>query len=65
MHKAFRYRLKPTEVQEESLRQVGGGCRWLWNRMLEQNKAEYDTNKKFVFKQTNGTRQLTCLDMCR
>ena len=50
MHKAFRYRLKPTELQEESLRQIGGGCRWLWNTMLAKNKAQYEANKKFIFK---------------
>jgi putative transposase len=50
MHKAFRYRLKPTELQEESLRQIGGGCRWLWNTMLAKNKAQYEANKTFVFK---------------
>ena len=50
MFKAFRYRLKPTEVQAESLRQVGGGCRWLWNHCLYLNKQEYEANKKFIFK---------------
>ena len=50
MHKAFRYRLKPTELQETSLRQVGGGCRWLWNHCLYLNKQEYEISKKFIFK---------------
>lgn len=52
MHKAFRYRLKPNEGQEEILRQFGGGCRWLWNTMLADNKAKYDAEKKFIFKNT-------------
>jgi putative transposase len=50
MHKAFRYRLEPTAVQVELLRQVGGGCRWLWNTLLAQNKARYEIAKKFIFK---------------
>jgi putative transposase len=52
MHKAFRYRLKPNEGQEEILRQFGGGCRWLWNTMLADNKAKYEVEKKFIFKNT-------------
>jgi putative transposase len=48
--KAFKYRLKPTSEQEGALRQTGGACRWLWNKMLEQNKAKYEQEKKFVFK---------------
>jgi hypothetical protein len=50
MHKAFQYRLKPNADQVENLRQIGGGCRWLWNTMLAKNKGRYQTDKKFVFK---------------
>jgi putative transposase len=50
MHKAFRYRLKPNEAQVEQLHQFGGGCRWLWNTMLAENKAKYEAEKKFIFK---------------
>jgi putative transposase len=50
MHKAFKFKLKPDEKQVEYLRQVGGGCRWLWNAMLAQNIIRYDNQKKFVFK---------------
>ena len=50
MHKAFRYRLKPKIEQVAQLRQIGGGCRWLWNQMLAQNKARYGAEQKFVFK---------------
>jgi putative transposase len=50
MMKAFKFRLKPTSDQENTLRQTGGACRWLWNKMLEQNKARYEQEKKFIFK---------------
>jgi putative transposase len=50
MHKAFKYRLKPTEKQVADLKQIGGGCRWLWNTMLAANQAKYADEKKFIFK---------------
>jgi putative transposase len=50
MHKTFRYRLQPNEAQKNQLRQIGGGCRWLWNTMLAKNKAKYEAEKKLIFK---------------
>ena len=47
--KAFKFRLKPTKEQETKLRQIGGGCRWLWNQMLANNQTRYQQSKKFIF----------------
>ena len=47
--KAFKFRLKPNQEQETKLRQIGGGCRWLWNQMLVNNQVKYNQSKKFIF----------------
>ena len=47
--KAFKFRLKPNQEQETKLRQIGGGCRWLWNQMLANNHTIYNQSKKFIF----------------
>ena len=43
--KAFKFRLKPNQEQETKLRQIGGGCRWLWNQMLANNHTIYNQSK--------------------
>jgi putative transposase len=45
----YLYRLFPTSLQEENIRQTAGNTRWLWNYMLEKNSVEYALNKKFIF----------------
>jgi len=47
---AYKYKLKPTKEQENILRSCAGGCRWLWNHMLEENIRKHKEEKKFVFK---------------
>lgn len=48
-HRAFKYRLKPTPEQEQTLAKWFGCARWIWNRMLEANIVEYQNTKKFIW----------------
>lgn len=50
IHRAFKFKLKPTKDQREKLAKFSGSCRWLWNYFLDLNQKEYEENKKFVFK---------------
>ncbi len=45
MRKSFKYRLYPTRSQETILAAQLDGCRWLYNRLLEQRKVSYETTK--------------------
>jgi len=45
----YKYRLCPTQSQEQQLAQMTGNCRWLWNYMLDLNIKKYDEEKKFLF----------------
>jgi len=47
---AYKYRLIPTAAQENTLSQLAGATRWLWNYMLDLNIKQYAIDKKFVFK---------------
>lgn len=47
--KAYKLRLYPTRNQAEQLKQFGGTCRWLWNRLLHLNQEKYKTDRKFIF----------------
>ena len=49
-YKAFKFLLKPTDEQKQSLSQMGGACRWLWNYMLSEQKKRYTSEKKFLFR---------------
>ena len=49
-HKAFKFLLLPNAQQDQQLSQLAGISRWIWNYMLDQNKKQYDLEKKFVFK---------------
>lgn len=42
-------RLYPNAAQAQRLEQTVGACRWLWNHLLELNKARYEAEKKFIF----------------
>jgi len=36
---AYKFRLNPTKTQLESLRRMGGSCRFTWNKLLQQQNA--------------------------
>src|SRR5712692_5906357 len=42
MRKTFKYRLYPTPAQETLLSETLDGCRWLYNRLLEERILAYD-----------------------
>ena len=44
--KAFRYRLRPTPVQEGLFRQFAGARRWVWNWALERRQEHYKATGK-------------------
>lgn len=46
MQKAFKYRIYPTEEQQEFLTQQFGAVRFVYNRFLANRKDEYLNNKK-------------------
>lgn len=48
-YKAFKYQLKPNNQQKQTLDGYFGSVRFIWNKMLEANIAEYDLNKKFIW----------------
>ena len=50
MHKAFKYKLKPTKDQKQQLEQIAGASRFVYNYMLNLNIKQYEANKKFIFK---------------
>ena len=43
-------RLYPTEAQGEKLEQWSGACRFLWNRLLDRQKAFYAAEGKFLWR---------------
>ena len=49
IHKAYKFKLQPTESQKTLLAQQGGSCRWLWNHFLDLNKVEHANSGKFIF----------------
>jgi putative transposase len=49
LHKAYKFRLSPTDDQKKSLAQQGGNCRWLWNHFLDLNQEEHAKSGKFIF----------------
>ena len=49
MFRAFKYKINPNKEQKIWLEKAAGSNRWLWNYMLDLNKKEYETKKKFVF----------------
>ena len=42
MRKTFKYRLYPTPAQETLLSETLDGCRWLYNRLLEERILAYE-----------------------
>src|SRR5215204_4828623 len=45
MRKTFKLRLFPSKRQEKLLRETLGECQWLYNKLLEDRKREYDASK--------------------
>lgn len=43
------FRLYPNKAQSKQILQWVGQARYVWNKMLEKNIEEYDTNKKIHF----------------
>ncbi len=41
--KGYKYEIRPTKVQRDYLALVFGHCRFVWNAILDQLKAQYDT----------------------
>ena len=48
--RGFTARLYPIASQERRLHQWAGSLRFLWNRVLEREKAEYAATKRFLWK---------------
>lgn len=48
-NKAYKLRIYPTKAQAEMLKQIGGNCRWLWNKLLADNQSHYEQTKTFFF----------------
>lgn len=45
MRKAYKYRLYPTKEQEEQIQFTLERCRLLYNRLLDERRVAYDTDK--------------------
>jgi len=46
---AYKYRIYPTESQEKTLVGWLGQLRFVWNKLLADNKTQYAAEKKFTF----------------
>jgi len=44
--KGFKFRIYPTEAQKELLNNTFGCCRYVYNRLLAEAKAEYEAYKE-------------------
>jgi len=60
MRKTYKYRIYPTRKQTATFEQTLGGCRWLYNHLLEQRKILWESEKKSIscFDQCNTFKQL-------
>jgi len=43
-------RLYPNAAQAEKLEQWSGACRFMWNRLLDRQKALYEAEGKFLWR---------------
>ena len=50
----YKYRLYPTIKQSDSLNQIAGNCRFVWNHFLALESATYAATKKFNFFHANS-----------
>lgn len=48
-HKAFKFRLYPTQEQEVFFEKSAGCARFVYNKLLESNIKEYQSTGKFIF----------------
>ena len=48
--RGWQARLYPTRGQADRLNQWSGSLRFLWNRLLDREKAEYAATGKFIWK---------------
>jgi transposase len=48
--RGWQARLYPTAAQADRLNQWAGSCRFLWNRLLDREKAEYQATSKFIWR---------------
>jgi putative transposase len=55
IHKSFRYKLKPTSLQESRFYQFAGATRWVWNVMLAENRRRREA----------GEKQLSWVEQCK
>lgn len=46
IHKAYKFRLKPSEDKAKQFAQIAGVCRLVWNLCLKQRKIVYSSRKK-------------------
>lgn len=46
MYQAYKYRIYPTQAQQESLAKAFGCCRWFWNYSLNLCQETYKTTSK-------------------
>jgi len=48
MRKTFKYRIFPNKSQAAKLNKTLDGCRWLYNRFLEERKNAWESEKKSI-----------------
>jgi len=48
IHKAYKFRLKPTEAQQGQFARIAGVCRLVWNLCLEQRTLIFSSRKLFL-----------------
>jgi IS605 OrfB family transposase len=60
IHKAYKFRLKPTHAQEEQCSRIAGVCRLTWSLCLTQRVLEYSSHKRSLnsYKQNPEITQL-------
>jgi putative transposase len=44
--KGYNFRIYPTEAQKELFAKTFGSCRYVYNRLLDEVKAEYEAYKQ-------------------
>ena len=45
-HRAYKYRIYPTQEQRQQLQKVFGCCRFVYNQLLTESIKEYETYKQ-------------------
>ena len=61
IHKAYKFRLKPSDEQVNHFAQIAGVCRLVWNLCLEQRKFVYASQRMSL----NSYRQLPEVTLLR